>query len=99
MLSFWIGLMLGFALMGMLAGLLIIWSDRPKRNCDIGTPEEQYYRFADYCAKHAPDCPDIGARRPNISEQNGYDMCKGCPLENVHDCRITWMNMPYKKEN
>ena len=82
---FWVGLMLGFALMGMLVGLVIIWSDRPKRNCDIGTPEDQYYRFEDYCAEHG--------------DLEGYDMCNGCPLENTHDCRITWMNMPYKKEN
>lgn len=82
---FWVGLILGFALMGMLAILVIMRYSRPKRNYDIGTPEEQYYRFEDYCAEHA--------------DLEGYDMCKGCPLENAHDCRIVWMNLPYKKEN
>lgn len=81
---FWVGLMLGFALMGMLVGLVIVWSNGPKRNCDIGTYEEQYYRFEDYCADHA--------------DPNGSIMCKGCPLENVPDCKIAWMNLPYKKE-
>jgi len=82
MLSFWIGLMFGFALMGMLVGVIMIWSDKPKRNCDIGTYEEQYYRFEDYHAEH--------------TDPDAYDMCKGCPLENTYDCRIAWMNMPYK---
>ena len=86
--SFWAGLILGIlagiCLMGMLVGLIIIWKDRPKRNCDIGTPEEQYYRFEDYHAEH--------------TDLDGYDMCKGCPLENENDCRIAWMNLPYKKE-
>jgi len=83
----WIGLILGIGLMGMLAGLVIIRSDRPKRNCDVGTPVEQYYRFENYCAEHA--------------DLEGYDRCKGCPLEgemNAHDCRFIWLNMPYKKE-
>lgn len=83
-LCFWVGLMLGFALMGMLVGVIMIWSDKPKRNCDIGTLVEQYDRFDDYCAEHA--------------DLEGYDMCKGCPLELAHECRIAWMNMPYKKE-
>ena len=81
----YLGLVFGIGFTGMLVGLLIIWTDRPKRNCDIGTSEEQYYRFEDYCAEHA--------------DLEGYDMCKGCPLENTHDCRITWMNMTYKKED
>ena len=84
-LYFMFGTLIGIGLMGMLAGLVIIWSDRPKRNCDIGTPVEQCYRFEDYCADHA--------------DLEGYDMCKGCPLENTHDCRIIWMNLPYKKED
>lgn len=82
---FMFGMLIGIGLMGMLAGLVIIWSDRPKRNCDVGTPEEQCYRFEDYCADHA--------------DLEGYDMCKGCPLENTHDCRIVWINLPYKKED
>lgn len=81
----WVGLMLGFALMGMLVGVIMIWSDKPKRNCDIGTSEEQYRRFEDYHAKHA-----------DLKED---DMCKSCPLKNAPDCRIIWMNMPYKKED
>ncbi len=46
---FWIGLMLGFALMGMLAGLVIIWADKPKRNCELGTVDEQLERHRLYC--------------------------------------------------
>ena len=81
----YLGLVFGIGFTGMLVGLIIIWKDRPKRNCDIGTPEEQCDRFDDYCADHA--------------DLEGYDMCKGCPLENTHDCRIVWVNMPYKKED
>ena len=41
-------------------------------------------RFEDYCANHR--------------DLEGYDVCKGCPLENTRDCRIAWMNMPYNKK-
>ena len=86
--SFWVGLILGISLSNIVTGLVLIWSDRPKRNCDVGTPIQQYYRFQDYHAKHI-----------NSIDR---DMCKGCPLEGemkAHDCRFVWMNMPYKKED
>ena len=56
----------------------------PARNCDIGTPEEQCDRFEDYCAEHG--------------DWEEYDVCVNCPLKDAHDCRIAWMNLPYKKK-
>ena len=82
---FMFGMLIGIGLMGILTILVIIRDVRPKRNYDIGTLEEQCDRFDEYCAENA--------------DLEGYDMCKGCPLENTHDCRIAWMNLPYKKED
>ena len=82
--SFWVGLILGIAFSNIVTGLVLIWSDRPKRNCDIGTPEEQCYRFEDYCAEHG--------------DRDEYDICVSCPLKDARDCRIFWMNLPYEKK-
>ena len=84
-----LGLVFGIGFTGMLVGLLIILSDRSKRNGDVGTPIEQYYRFADYCAEQTTPMP--------VTDE--YDICVNCPLKDAQDCRISWMNMPYKKED
>lgn len=53
---FWFGTLLGFALMGILVGVIMIWSDRPKRNCDVGTAEEQVLRHhKEFCRAHSGD--------------------------------------------
>lgn len=82
MLSFWIGLMLGIML-GMLVGLIMIWSDRPKRNCDVGTPAEQMERFEAYCNAHEP-CESCPLDRPRV-----------CPSCGVHWAQMPYK--PYKK--
>lgn len=58
---FWFGLLFGISLSGIVAGLILIWTDRPKRNCDIGTTKEQIKRFHEFCSAHNDcykcDCP------------------------------------------
>lgn len=90
---FMFGIFAGICLMGMLVGL-IIWTDKPKRkdkpkrNRDVGTPREQYDRFADYCAEHTTAMP--------VTDE--YDICVNCPLKDADDCQASWMNLPYKEE-
>lgn len=60
----------------------------PRRNCDVGTAEEQTERFKDLCRKY---------RRGPGPRAN----CKGCPIqhESPHvGCTFAWAQMPYKKE-
>lgn len=96
---FWVGLMLGFSLMGMLVGLVMIWSDKPKRNCDVGTPGEQAERYCNFTGRYNP------------CSYRGYARCaEDCPVniklkqEGLGDllCQLEWAQMPYKpykKEN
>lgn len=59
----------------------------PRRNCDVGTAEEQAQRFHDFC---------VG----NSSGING--MCKPtCPFIDCFDkcqCLSKWAQMPYEAE-
>ena len=61
----------------------------PPRNCDVGTEEEQKYRFKAYCDKHF-----------DLIEQRG---CEGCPARNyiagwgVPYCQLRWSQMPYEE--
>lgn len=84
---FWFGLMLGIALMGMLAGLIIIWSDKPKRNCDIGSPTEQNKRFEEFCKQH---------KELKLSSYQCSDDCPCLKTLSDTDCEFTWSQMPYK---
>ena len=55
---FFLGMLLGFSLMGMLVGVILIWSSKPRRNCDVGTPHEQVQRMRKYCKdKQCEKCP------------------------------------------
>lgn len=71
------------SILGALDGIL----EMPKRNCDIGTAEEQTERFKQLCRKY---------RRGPGPRTN----CKGCPvsIESQHvGCTFAWSQMPYKK--
>jgi hypothetical protein len=57
---------------------------RPKRNCDVGTAEEQDRRFKKFCNKH---CRGSDVRFP----------CLTCPLP-VDKCQLAWAQMPYEAE-
>jgi len=58
------------------------------RNCDVGTEEEQKYRFKAYCDKHY-----------DLTKHRG---CEGCPARNyiagwgVPYCQLRWSQMPYE---
>lgn len=56
----------------------------PRRNCDIGTAEEQEKRFHDFC------------RARNLPRMEGSSYCAyKCPLEGDTCCELAWAQMPY----
>ena len=55
----------------------------PRRNCDVGTAEEQYDRFLSFCKSHP------------INESGE---CEGCPLfGRCRSCHLEWAQLPYEK--
>ena len=58
----------------------------PKRNCDVGTPEEQRERFEEFCSKYE-------------TRHEGEAYCsKRCPLsgcDSIVLCVLTWGQLPY----
>lgn len=65
-----------------------------RRNCDVGTPLEQLYRFQRFCRRHTI-----------FSNTNPYACCsKGCPLikrdkrETVKLCEFLWLQRPYRSD-
>ena len=57
----------------------------PQRNCDVGTPEEQYRRFRSFCESH-----DSGGDFDNP--------CHCCELKQPFGCETAFGNLPYKGE-
>lgn len=58
---------------------------QPKRNCDVGTVEEQYKRFKRFCFCNMGD----GMNEPR---------CSKCPLGKAKfSCKFDWAQMPYGK--
>lgn len=65
--------------------------EKPLRNCDIGSADEQLKRFEDFCLKHIGCAKETGGRH-----------CVGCPLEKAsvnitQKCELYWAQMPYEK--
>lgn len=56
---------------------------QPLRNCDVGTPEEQQDRFADFCGKH-----ECTINCPIKKKWRGHNP----------SCGILWEQMPYESE-
>ena len=58
----------------------------PKRNCDVGTAEEQGKRFWAYCKQFL----------------KSQGMCVNCPLykgtAGLDECLCKWAQMPYESE-
>lgn len=54
----------------------------PRRNCDVGTAEEQSNRFEDYCMKH----------------KNGGSCRECSFNENLNMCALEWAQTPYAQE-
>ena len=56
---------------------------RPRRNCDVGTAEEQQARHCAWCRKHGIDGDNkVNCAHPDMS----------CDL-----CTLRWAQMPYKE--
>jgi hypothetical protein len=58
----------------------------PLRNCDVGTAEEQYARFVDFCWRY---------RTVSVG---GNSSCNDCPIKGRKVCQLAWAQMPYEKE-
>lgn len=58
----------------------------PRRNCDVGTAEEQAERFNDYCKKQGKGCW-IGKSKGSCPIFKGYKI----------DCGLVWAQMPYEE--
>ena len=60
---------------------------RPRRNCDVGTAEEQIARFDAECLA--------------IRKRNTVEPCAGCLCssngEGTEDCQLRWAQMPYEE--
>ena len=58
----------------------------PKRNCDVGTPEEQRERFEKFCSKYE-------------TRHEGEAYCsKQCPLskcDSIILCVLKWAQLPF----
>ena len=60
--------------------------DKPPRQCDVGTAEEQEERFKHFCASNYSAC-DVDME------------CCRCPLESEKaSCEFAWAQMPYAEE-
>jgi hypothetical protein len=58
----------------------------PLRNCDVGTAEEQYARFVDFCWRY--HTVSIG----------GNSSCNDCPIKGRKVCQLAWAQEPYESE-
>ena len=56
----------------------------PRRNCDVGTPEEQAERFHRQCFEH-----HTGRCSPH---------CRTLPAKTRQECALKWAQMPYESE-
>ena len=54
----------------------------PRRNCDVGTLEEQAERFAEYC--------DSEVCKRNRCKSQAKALC-------IERCALAWAQMPYKE--
>lgn len=56
--------------------------NRPKRNCDVGTAQEQEVRFEAFCHAH----------------RSRERCCEDCPIvADRASCEFTWEQMPYEE--
>lgn len=60
----------------------------PVRNCEVGTLEEQAFRFAEFC-----DSWKV------VDDMTECDKCNGdCPLIGMDgECKLAWAQMPYEE--
>lgn len=54
----------------------------PRRNCDVGTAEEQAERFKKFCYEH----------------QAPWHGCTNCPVLMSEKCALAWAQTPYAAE-
>lgn len=60
--------------------------DKPPRQCDVGTAEEQRVRFESFCKRNGDGF--------SASAYCAYE----CPCGNKGDCKLEWEQMPYTEE-
>lgn len=57
----------------------------PRRNCDVGTPEEQLDRYGVYCQNRCTSC-------------DNRHYCHICGERYRMKCMMEWAQMPYRKD-
>ena len=63
----------------------------PRRNCDVGTDEEQAKRFEEFCNSHTCTMDDCKVRK------SWHHFFHDCGLERV-SCGLIFAQMPYEAE-
>ena len=59
----------------------------PRRQCDVGTVEEQFTRFEKFCRKDVLDPLEASA-------YCAYE----CPCGRKYNCELAWAQMPYEEK-
>ena len=60
---------------------------RPRRNCDVGTAEEQERRFERFCDSHKW-----------LDDEGACSCSSDCPLYETTKCALHWAQMPYEEQ-
>lgn len=76
--------------------------NRPKRNCDVGTPKEQAERFDAFCQSNMQFHRDMFSH-DDEGRLDGWDCREDCPVGRMIDsgtavadhCQLAWAQMPY----
>lgn len=74
----------------------------PRRNCDVGTAEEQTKRFESFCQSNMQYYCDMFGTHEGAG---GWDCKEDCPIGKMVDkndyvgdhCQLLWAQMPYEE--
>ena len=67
-------------------GIIIQALSAPPRNCDVGTAEDQFKRYLNFCRRHEYSC---GCARCPANKTR---------IRGTSNCDIAWAQMPYAAE-
>ncbi len=67
---------------------------RPRRNCDVGTAEEQTARYRKFCSSHKY----LGSDFSHMCRGFGKGRCPFFNSRTKSQCEFAWAQMPYEAE-